>query len=136
MEDNKKGIKSWVKQHKKGLIIAGIGIGVGVGAYFGLKYKDSIKDALKFDKPIKISSQCEAELASPIPAESVIPDVIEPRKYTKPTEPYVVSMHLMVLPEGRKRSAEKTLLAKSMDWDLPDNVTIVKAYPKYVNAAA
>lgn len=136
MQENKKGIKAWVKQHKKGLIIAGMGIGVGVGAYFGLKYKDSIQDALKLDNPIKISSQCEAEIASVITAEPVISEMIAPRKYTKPTEPYIVSMHSMVLPEGKKRSAEKTLLAKSMGWDLPDNVTIVNPYHKYSNAVA
>ena len=137
MVENKKGIKAWVERHKKGLFIAGIGIGVGICAYFGWQHKDEIKEVLsKLYKPTKISSLRETELAPVITAKPVIAEMVDPRKYTKPTEPFVVSMHLMVLPEGKKRSAEKTLLAKSMDWDLPDNVTIVNAYPKYVNAAA
>ena len=42
MEEEKKSLVNWIKEHKRALITAGISVALLIGVALGLKHKDSI----------------------------------------------------------------------------------------------
>lgn len=133
IENNEHSFTTWVKKHKKGILIAGgaiVAIGAGCVVY---KNWDSITSMFKTVKPgpIEINNpQASVKAAMPVvdviaerPTESV-------SKIINNGEPFGVCGHPRNLPKGRNASAEKIALALEQGIELREHQTWVEDYLK------
>lgn len=133
IENNEHSFTTWVKKHKKGILIAGgaiVAIGAGCVVY---KNWDSITSMFKTVKPgpIEINNpQASVKAAMPVvdviaerPTESV-------SKIINNGEPFGVCGHPRNLPKGRNASAEKIALALEQGIELREHQTWVENYLK------
>ena len=126
------GFLTWVKTHKKQLLIAGVSVTAIIGIIIGLKNKDDIKElwvAIENSlnkKPENLSEPIAIVQAAP----PVIEEVISVRPHTSPQEPFDVSQHIRNLSGGRHHSAEKAAEAATLGIDLLPHQTLVDTYRK------
>jgi len=122
IENNEHSFTTWVKKHKKGILIAGGAI-VAIGAGC-VVYKN-------WAGPIEINNpQASVKAAMPVvdviaerPTESV-------SKIINNGEPFGVCGHPRNLPKGRNASAEKIALALEQGIELREHQTWVEDYLK------
>lgn len=135
MEEKKNGIISWVKEHKKQLLLAGISITSVIGIIIGLKNKDAIMELWNYLKRSLISEPGEhiISLNSVEAASSVAEEAAQIRSYTSPQKPFDVNQHIRNLSGGRHHSSEKAAEAAVLGIVLLPHQTIVDTYTK--NAA-
>lgn len=127
---NEEASISWVKTHRKQLIVASVGIAAMVGAIVFMKNKVSIKTlwATKTAKNISTDKTMpQLIISEPSGLEIEIPT----RKYTLPTEPFNVSRHVRTMATGKHHSPEKAAEAATLGIKLLPNQTLVDAYKKY-----
>lgn len=117
MKENK--FMTWVKNHKKELIVTGVVI---IGGVLVAKNWDTIKSL--FAKDCKVTSEIinmpndgdiKGTLNNTIIANDKVIDVRE---------------HLRDLPKGQHHSVSKTLEAESRGIVLPDEMTLVRAHTR------
>lgn len=132
----KKTAVSWIKEHKKELIIAGVSLAGIIALIVGLKNQDQIIVALELLKRMisKSSASLNTEKVIAIPVKAVAPIEIQecPVKHSIPADtlPFSVSSHLRNLHEGWNPSAEKLALAAEHGYDLKKGQTWVEEYMK------
>ena len=116
MKENK--IKTWVKEHKKGLLIAGGVIVTAVGAVLLVDNMDAVKSLVsEMQKKALSTATIENEIANFMKSE--------------PTAKIVdVREHLRNLPQGHHPSANKIAEAVKSGIELAENQTIVSAHPR------
>lgn len=133
MDENKKGFISWVKTHKKQLLIAGISVTAIIGIIIGLKNKECIKELREYleNSLSKTPEKLPESITIVQTALPTIEEVIPVREYTSPQEPFDVSQHIRNLSGGRHHSIEKAAEAAALGVDLLPHQTLVDTYTKY-----
>lgn len=133
IENHEHSFITWVKKHKKGILIAGSAI-VAIGAgYVVYKNWDSLTAIFKSIKPEPIAiNNPQASVKARMPVMDVLPE--------SPTEvvnkiinhggAFGVCEHLRNLPKGRNASAMKTALASEYGFTLGAHQTWVENYLK------
>lgn len=107
MKENKKGFKVWVKEHKKQLIIAGVGAMAVTGIILGYKNKDFIIEKLpqfkgtnNQSKVTVLETTTERTVVESITEKiTVAESTVNTRSYTTPQKPFDVRMHIRTLPK-------------------------------------
>lgn len=155
MKEQRKFI-SWIKAHKKALIIAGISIGTLIAIALGIKNREAIMEVwaslrkivekpaekvLKAPVVEKVAEVAPAIGASPV-ADQILGEVtpvveecaaeIGRRGYTAPFD---VSRHIRTLADGQHASPEKVEAALKLNIILQAGQTWVEGYTKGVTAA-
>lgn len=133
IENNEHSITTWVKKHKKGILIAGgaiVAIGAGCVVY---KNWDSITNIFKSTKlePI-VTKTPPASVKVTMPVVEVIPEFQTGAvsKIINNGEPFGVCGHPRNLPKGWNASAEKIALALEQGIELKERQTWVENYFK------
>lgn len=124
MEEEKKTCITWIKEHKKELLIAGVSVSAIILAIIGLKNQkvlDDVKESLK----ILIEKSPEESLVLENVSENLVPEI---DKVTKNRNPYDVPGFVRKLPIGQKASAEKLAQAAELGIILPEGKTFVNSY--------
>lgn len=130
----RKGFIRWIKEHKKELIIAGIGIGTLVTIILGIKDRETIIalwDSLR--KVMNNSSEKVAETATKATVEvhqEPVNEVLSTVTSNVNTLPFEVSQHIRNLPDGWHASAEKIADALKNNIILLEGQTWVDDYMK------
>lgn len=124
---------SWVRSHKKQIVLAVIGITATLGVIYGTRNKKATVELLaSHEEAAKQVSQNIAESIPAVQASTIASELVEPtRPYTKPTEPVNVTCHIRDMAEWKHYSAAKAAQAAAMGIDLKPNQTIVDSYSKY-----
>lgn len=135
MEEKKNEIISWVKAHKKQLLLAGVSITSVIVIIIGLKNKDAIMDLWDYLKRSLISEPGEQiiPLSSVEVTSSVAEEAVPIHSYTSPQKAFDVNQHIRNLSGGRHHSLEKAAEAAALGIVLLPHQTIVDTYTK--NAA-
>ncbi len=134
--DEKKTLVSWIKEHKKELIIAGVSVAGIIALIVGFKNQDQIIAALESLKRTisKTPVSLNTEKVIDIPTKAVIPIEITESSVSRSlpvdTVPFSVSSHIRNLHEGWSPSAEKIALAAERGYDLKKGQTWVEEYMK------
>lgn len=129
----KERVLKWIKEHKKELILAGIGVTSFIGILMGIKHKEDIAamwDELK-EKVQKLSTTAGKEPVIEIESTRNVDAIKDVRVYTKPQEPQEVSRHLRMLQEGMHHSSQKAAEAEALGISLLPNQTIVDSHTRY-----
>lgn len=128
----KKDFITWLKAHKKQLIIAGVSVVAVIALVLGIKNKEMLKELLltlecrckKADIPQKTSSNA-------VEVFEIVPMVeTATRQYTPCSTSFDVNSHIRLLPEGSHHSMEKAAEAFAAGIELLPNQTIVDGYVK------
>lgn len=133
IENHEHSFTTWVKKHKKGILIAGgtiVVIGAGYAAY---KNWDSITSIFKTITPEPIVINIPpASVKVALPVANVIPEsqTGAVSKIINNGEPFGVCGHPRNLPKGRNASAEKIALALEHGFTLCEHQTWVRNYLK------
>jgi len=125
MEEQKKTCITWIKEHKKELIIAGVSVSAIILAILGLKNQKALEEAWKSLK--KLAEKVPEEICTveaPIVQDTV--SVVEKISVTR--APHDVERHIRTLSEGRNASAEKIAQAAELGIDLLPGQTLVNPY--------
>ena len=142
MEDQKKGFITWVKAHKKQLIIAGISAATLIGIILCLKNRDSIEALWKSLRRAIEKSPAEVPKVSQTTIEKIAQSSVTVTDVINPTEipvinttrtfqnPFDVSDHIRNLHEGWNASPRKITEAEAMGIILQPGQTLVDAYTK------
>lgn len=133
IENQDHSFTTWVKKHKKGiLIVGGTMVAIGVG-YVVYKNRDSINAIFKSIKPESIAFENpELSVKAAMPVVYVIPEISTEavNKIINNGEAFGVREHLRNLPNGRNASAEQIALASQHGIKLGENQTLVENYLK------
>ena len=136
--EERKNLAQWIKEHKKGLIIAGTGVGVLVLLALGIKNKTEIEALwIALGKTAKKSPEMLAEASVAMIETQAVPtmegiDAIAPILNPNPFE---VRRHIRNLPKGQHASAEKIAEAIEEGIILLDGQTLIDNYTKRGAAA-
>ena len=135
--EERRGLIQWIKEHKKELKIAGIGVGALILIVLGIKNQEEIKalwDALR-----KVSKQSAIKVTETVsktaeefltePSQPVR-DVINAVSSKSESLPFEVSRHIRNLPEGYHASPKKVAEALKNNIILMDGQTWVERYMK------
>lgn len=130
MENEKKTFVDWVKEHKKELIIAGIGIASIITIIVGIKNYRTLRDTWEFlKKLVEKTPEAVPSMKSVLVTEvDPVKDIVEINIVTADRIPHDVTEHLRNLPEGWKASAEKIATAVEHGYELLPGQTWVEAY--------
>ena len=138
----RKNLIQWVKEHKKQLIIAGIGIGTLILIIWGIKNRktiesllDSLKDAVKNPtaknaEEISKAVMERALVPEPIPLPEPDPVIVPVTASNLEELPFAVRRHIRNLPDGWHASPEKIEEALRNNITLMDGQTWVDSYLK------
>ena len=133
MEERKSMIQ-WVKEHKKELVIAGIGAGALILIILGIKNKTALKAAWNSIKGLaKQPSTGHREAVTRVVAEippAPTPEVPRMPPSNSPSIPFEVRRHVRDLPKGWHASPEKIATAAAYNIKLLDGQTWVDSYTK------
>lgn len=132
--EDKKGLVTWIKTHKRELIFSGVSVATLIAIVLGLKNKDliteiwsSLKSAIeKVPSKCSIKRKCVCEQIQKAPITDVQP-IREKLVYRNKVD---VRRHIRTLPEGFHHSAAKAAEAAELEIDLLPNQTLVNAYVK------
>ena len=126
----------WIKEHRKQLIIAGIGIGAFILVVLGLKNRESIKALWGLLK--SIGEQPTIHVAKIVPTEEtakpVIKNVVEDMVKHREVIPHDVVKHVRNLPLGQRASEKKIATALENGFELAEGQTWVIDYATGVAA--
>ena len=125
MEKQKKTCITWIKEHKKELIIAGVSVGAIALAILGMKNQKELEEAWKSLKKL-IEKVPDKVQTLELPSISDTVSIAE--KQGIPRAPHDVSLHLRMLPQGQKTSAEKLAQAVELGIELLPGQTLVNPY--------
>ncbi len=140
MEEERKTFVQRVKKHKKGIIVAGIGIALTATAIIvAHKYRKEIGAAIELlkggaaegTKAVPSIASAPVELMAPtniIPFEPKAVEMAEETAKVIHRAPHDVVLHPRNLPAGQNPSAEKLAMAAEIGLDLEPGQTFVKAY--------
>lgn len=132
IENHEHSFTTWVKKHKRGILIArGAIVAIGAG-YVVYKNWDSIHALFKSIKPEPIvinNAQVSVKAAMPVVDDIPIPtETIN--KIINNGETFSVCEHIRNLPRGRNASAGKIAVASEHGFTLCEHQTWVKNYLK------
>lgn len=128
----KESFFSWVKAHRKPLIMGGVSIAALVGIILGLKNKDMLTEL--WDSLSRRIEEVPPDILS-IEATNAVPaEVSSVVEKTHLIEQYV-SPHIRNLHEGQHHSPLKAAEAKAMGIDLLLSQTYVDPYTRKVSVA-
>lgn len=125
MEEQKKTCISWIKKHKKELIIAGVSVSAIILVILGLRNQKALEEAWKSLKSL-IERVPENISTQEIPLARNTTQVTDMLPLTR--APHDVPMHVRMLPQGWNPSAEKIAQAVELGIDLLPGQTIVGPY--------
>ena len=125
MEEEKKTCITWIKEHKKELIIAGVSVTAIILAIIGLKNQKELETAWKSLKNL-IEKVPDNVQTPDFPVVSDAVSIVE--KPVIPHTPHDVPLHLRRLPQGQKPSAEKLAQAVELGIELLPGQTLVNSY--------
>lgn len=140
MEDTKekKSFTNWVKEHKKELIIAGVGIAVLTISVVVLKKKATPRVSLVIEDMtesiLNKASSNEVETVTKATSAAVISEVNETISHRKAA--HDVASHLRNLPKGRYASPLKMATASEHGFQLSPGQTWIEAYTTGMTALA
>lgn len=130
----REGLISWIKEHKKELIIAGIGIGTLVLIILGIKNQDTIKAVwISLQSIVKRSTVKVTETVTKVSVETPqepVKEVVTAVASNSDSIPFEVSRHIRNLPDGWHASPEKVAEALENNIILMDGQTWVDSYMK------
>ena len=130
----RRGLIQWIKEHKKKLIIAGIGIGSAILIILGIRNRAKIKavwDSLKRSathprvNSTEVFTRISVE-SHPEPIQEAFTAVAS----NSETIPFEVNRHIRNLPDGWHASPEKISEAQKHNIILMDGQTWVDSYVK------
>ena len=125
MEDVKKNCITWIKGHKKELLIAGVSASAIILVILGLKNQKALEEARQALE--KLAETVPEEISTlEIPLEHNIIPAVDKIPITR--TPHDVSFHRRNLPEGRNASPEKLAQAAARGIVLAPGQTFVEAY--------
>jgi len=139
MDKEKKGFVTWVKEHKKKLILAGVSVGVIIAIVLGVKNKDALMklwETMKASIKKPIAPGRDISVATPtVPAIHAMEvrelPAVEITKSSRIMQyPFDVSDHIRNLHPGWKASAEKLAEAERLGIVLQPGQTLVDGYTK------
>ena len=133
MEEKKADFCSWVMEHKKQLLFAGISISVVLGLIIGVNNKEAL-EKLRATLEEKIQKSSNIKQIAETPSLTSVPKIegsAISRGYTRPQEPVNVVFHVRTMAVGRHHSAEKAAEAATLGIELLPNQTLVDTYTKY-----
>ena len=125
MEEQKKTCITWVKEHKKELIIAGVSVSTIILVILGIKKQKALDEAWKSLKKL-IEKVPEDICTIEVPLAQNTVSVVE--KVSGTHVPHDVPLHLRMLPQGQKPSAEKLTQAVELGIELLPGQTLVNPY--------
>lgn len=130
MEKVSKEFVTWIKAHKKQLLIVGISMTAVI--ILELKNKKAIKELFKTleNAPNKTSKKLSETITIAQTAVPAIEEATQTRLYTSPKEPFDVSQHVRNLSAGRHHSIEKAAEAAALGIVLLPTQTLVDSYTK------
>ena len=137
-KNEKKPFTTWVKEHKKELIIAGVGIAVLTISVVVLKKKATprISDVIEdmTESILNKASSTEAESVTKATSAVVIDEIKETITHRKLS--HEVASHLRNLPKGRFASPLKMATAAEHGFKLSPGQTWIEAYTTGLAALA
>lgn len=130
MENEKKTFMDWIKEHKKELIIAGIGIASIITIIVGIKNHKTLEETwASLKKLVEKTPETVPSIKSVLVTEvAPVKDIVDINIVTVDRIPHDVTEHLRNLPEGWKASAEKIATAAEHGYELLPGQTWVEAY--------
>lgn len=127
---------TWLKAHKKQLVIAGISVAAMATIVLGIKNKEAITELWAYLesslKKAKIPEHQSTEVLEVLEALPIAETTI--RTYTPCSTCFDVNSHIRLLPEGKHHSAAKAAEAAAAGIELRPNQTLVDGYVKGVAA--
>ena len=147
MEDQRKGFITWVKAHKKELIIAGISVAALIGVILCIKNRETIEILWKslcrdIDKsPVKVLEVSQTTIEKITQSSVIVTDFINSNEIPVINmaltiqNPFEVNGHIRNLHKGFRASAKKIIEAKALGIILQPGQTLVNAYMKGCIAA-
>ncbi|MDE7477201.1 MAG: hypothetical protein K2M91_04495 [Lachnospiraceae bacterium] len=137
MEEEKNRLVSWVKEHKKELIITGIGIGTLITIILGIKNRDSLVktwDTLKAAVDTEYRSGqkivCNHCDIVPVHDTDILPKGEATEKAKIIRDSFEVDSHIRNLHPGWNASAKKLAEAETLGIVLLPGQTLVDKYTK------
>ena len=131
MEQEKKTVIDWIKEHKKQLIIAGVSIAAIVAVIFGIKNSqeleavlDSLKKKIEKDPEKLLNNAVNKIEVHEIQETLIRPENTVPIRHV----PHDVTEHIRNLPDGYKPSLQKLALAEERGIELLPGQTFVEKY--------
>lgn len=128
-KNEQKTLKGWIGEHKKEIVIAGIGVAALVGIGLGIKNKEAIKAfCTTLNKNnLKVSMKSDApSIVEKVNSSNTITASLH-RDYKKPFD---VNTHIRNLHEGWNASPEKLAKAEACGICLLPGQTFVEHYRK------
>lgn len=132
--EERKSVLRWVKEHKKPLIYAGIGVGALILIVLGIKNRESLQTVWDLlwraaEKP-DVPTPKEASEASATVQQIQSMEEHAIKGSATNTTPFGVSGHIRNLPDGWHASPEKVAEALKRNITLLDGQTLVDDYMK------
>lgn len=132
--EERRGLIDWIKEHKKELIIAGIGIGTLLLVVLSIKNRETINaiwDSLRktVKQPTAKVTEAVIQATMEIPTEP-IQEIVTVASSNSETIPFEVSRHIRNLPDGYHASPRKIAEALKNNIILMDGQTWVDSYIK------
>lgn len=132
--EERKDLIQWIKEHRKQLIIAGIGIGTLILIALGLKNQEEIKVMWKsLERAVKHPPEKALEEAAKAITEAApvpVPEIAATVASSRESNPFEVSRHIRNLPDGWHASPEKVAEALKNNIILREGQTWVDGYMK------
>ena len=132
--EERKSLLHWIKEHKKILIAAGIGVGALILIILGIKNRETVQAAWELlwraaEKPdVPTPKEASAAPAAVRQIQTLEEHAIKGSGTN--TIPFGVSGHIRTLPKGQHASAGKVAEARKLNITLLDGQTLVKDYMK------
>ena len=137
--EERKSLLRWIKEHKKILVAAGIGVGALILIILGIRNRESVQAAWELlwratEKPdVPMPKEASAASAAVRQIQSLEEHAIKGAGTN--TTPFGVSGHIRNLPDGWHASPEKVAEALKRNITLLDGQTLVDDYMKRGPAA-
>ena len=133
IENNEHSFTTWVKKHKKGILIAGgsiVAIGAGYVVYKNWDSIHALFKSIKHEHIVNNNPHISVEAAMPV--VDIIPEIPSEtvNKIINDGEAFGVCEHIRNIPKGWNASAEKAALALEHGFKLGENQTWVENYLK------
>lgn len=131
--EERKDLIQWIKEHRKQLILAGVGVGTLILFVFGIKNQEEIKAVWKSLEgvvrypTVKVNGEVTKAITETTPA--LVPEIGAVVSNSE-TLPFEVSRHIRNLPEGWHASPEKVAEALKNNITLQEGQTWVDSYLK------
>lgn len=125
--EERKDLIQWIKEHRRQLIFAGIGIGTMILIALGLKNQEEIRAVRKsLERAVKHPTAKAVTEAALAPVPRIAATVASSRGAT----PFEVGRHIRNLPDGWHASPEKVAEALKNNIILREGQTWVDSYMK------